>query len=133
MRILKPGLLYFAIVFGAGFILGPIRILLVIPRVGVRVAELMEAPIMFMVIIAASRWIVRWFPESSNLSNRLAIGFVALLLMLGMEISLARVMQGISVREYIAARDPVSGSVYCALLAVFAVMPAVWRNHAGNA
>ncbi len=130
MRILKPAILYFALVFGAGFILGPIRILLVIPRVGVRAAELMEAPIMFVVMILASRWVVRQFPEPSDLASRLAMGFVALLLMLGAEFSLVLVLNGISVREYIATRDPVSGTVYYALLIVFAILPAYWRNHA---
>jgi len=31
MQTLKAGVLYFAIVFGAGFVLGPIRILWVVP------------------------------------------------------------------------------------------------------
>jgi hypothetical protein len=43
MKILKAAVAYFAIVFGAGFVLGPIRILLVVPLVGERVAELLEA------------------------------------------------------------------------------------------
>jgi hypothetical protein len=130
MRIVKQASLYFVLVFGAGFILGPIRILLVIPRVGVRAAELMEAPIMLVVIIAASRWMVRRFPEPSDWSSRLAMGFLALVLMLGAEFSLAIVLQGISVREYLANRDPVSGTVYYALLIVFAVLPAYWSYHA---
>jgi len=41
MRILKAALAYFALVFGAGFMLGPIRILWVAPRLGERMAELM--------------------------------------------------------------------------------------------
>jgi hypothetical protein len=45
-RILKAGICYFVIVFVAGFILGPIRILLIVPRLGERAAELMEAPLM---------------------------------------------------------------------------------------
>jgi hypothetical protein len=44
--ILKAGLIYFAIVFGAGFVLGTIRTLWVVPRLGTRMAELMETPIM---------------------------------------------------------------------------------------
>lgn len=39
--VLKPGVTYFALVFGAGFILGPIRILYIVPRFGLRIAELM--------------------------------------------------------------------------------------------
>jgi len=36
----------FALVFGMGFVLGTIRTLLVVPRVGARTAEQMETPIM---------------------------------------------------------------------------------------
>lgn len=55
--VLKAGATYFALVFGAGFILGPIRILCIVPRFGVRIAELMEAPLMLVVIIlAANGW-----------------------------------------------------------------------------
>ena len=40
MQILKAGVLYFALVFGAGFVLGTIRILWVVPSFGTRMAEL---------------------------------------------------------------------------------------------
>ena len=36
----KAGVLYFAVVFGAGFALGTIRTLWIVPRVGTRLAEL---------------------------------------------------------------------------------------------
>ena len=47
------------LVFCAGFVLGPIRILWVVPRVGTRMAELMEAPIMLVVTILTARWVVQ--------------------------------------------------------------------------
>ena len=59
MTILKAGVLYFALVFGAGFVVGTIRTLWVVPRVGTRTAELMEAPIMLLVTILAARWMVQ--------------------------------------------------------------------------
>jgi hypothetical protein len=37
-------------VFGTGFVLGPIRVLWAVPRLGERVAELMEAPLMLVAI-----------------------------------------------------------------------------------
>lgn len=49
MQISKAGVLYFALVFGAGFVLGTIRTLGVVPRVGARIAELMETPVMLVV------------------------------------------------------------------------------------
>lgn len=57
--ILKAAVVYFALVFGAGFVLGPIRILFLVPRFGVRLAELMEFPVMLVVIVLAARWLVR--------------------------------------------------------------------------
>lgn len=45
MQILKAGALYFALAFGAGFVLGTIRVLWAVPRFGERTAELMETPI----------------------------------------------------------------------------------------
>ena len=55
LTILKAAVVYFALVFGTGFVLGPIRILFLVPRFGVRVAELMEFPVMLVVIVLAAR------------------------------------------------------------------------------
>lgn len=38
-QIMKAGILYFALVFGAGFVLGAIRTLWVVPRIGTRMSE----------------------------------------------------------------------------------------------
>ena len=125
MQSLKGGVLYFAIVFGTGFLLGPIRILWVVPRVGARTAELLEAPIMLVISIAAARWIVRRLAVPRGLSSRLAMGLTALAFMLVAEFSLVLRLRGLSIREYMATRDPVSGTVYYLTLAVFAILPAL--------
>ena len=54
MPTLKAALLYFLTVFGAGFLLGPIRIFLLVPKIGVRAAELIEMPIMLTAIYFAA-------------------------------------------------------------------------------
>ena len=123
MQILKCGVLYFAFVFGAGFVLGPIRILWVVPRVGERMAELMEMPIMFVVIFFAAGWIVRRLGKPSTPSRRLGTECVALGLLLFMEFSVVLRLQGLSLSDYFARRDPVSGTVYYLMLGVFAIMP----------
>ena len=123
MQILKAGVLYFALVFGAGFVLGPIRILWVVPRFGTRMAELMETPIMFVVVILAARWIVRRLALPSAASSRLGMGCVALGVMLVAEFTLVLWLRGLSVSEYLASRDPVSGTVYYVMLGAFAMMP----------
>ena len=123
MRILKAGILYFALVFGSGFVLGPIRILWAVPRFGTRVAELMETPIMLVVTILAARWIVRRVAVPPKPSNRLGMGCVGLGLMLVAEFTLVLWLRGLSISEYLASRDPVSGTVYYVMLGVFCIMP----------
>jgi hypothetical protein len=123
MLALKAGVLYFALVFAAGFALGPVRILWVVPRFGARMAELIETPIMLVVIIASARWIVRRLGVPSTTSSRLGMGCVALGLLLVAEFTLVLSLQGMSVSEYFASRDPVSGTVYYVTLMVFAAMP----------
>jgi len=125
MRILKAGAFYFAIVFGAGFVLGSIRILWAVPRFGARIAELMETPFMFVVTILAARWIVRRLALPPTMSIRLGMGFLALGLMLVAEFAFVLRLRGLSISQYLATRDPVSGSVYYLMLAVFAIMPLV--------
>ena len=123
MQILKAGVLYFALVFGAGFVLGTIRILWVVPRFGARMAELMETPIMFVVTIIAARWVAWRLAVPSTPFSRLGMGCVALALMLVVEFTLVLWLRGLTVTEYFASRDPVSGTVYYVMLGVFAIMP----------
>ena len=123
MQILKAGVLYFAIVFGAGFMLGFIRILWVVPRFGTRMAELMETPIMFVITIVSAWWLVRRLAVPSTLSSRLGMGCIALGLLLVAEFTLVLWFRGLSISEFLASRDPVSGSVYYVMLGVFTIMP----------
>jgi len=123
MRILKAGGLYFAIVFGAGFVLGSIRILWAVPRFGTRMAELIEVPVMLVVTILVARWIVRRLTVPPKLSSRLGMGCIGLGLMLVAEFTLVLWLRGLSISEYLASRDPVSGTVYYVMLGVFCIMP----------
>jgi len=116
MRILNAGILYFALVFGAGFMLGIIRTVWAVPRFGTRVAELMEMPIMLAVIIAAACWIIRRFSAPPTRSDRLAMGCIALAFLLVAEFTIVLWLRGLTVIDYLASRDPVSGTVYCLLL-----------------
>jgi hypothetical protein len=120
---LKAGVLYFAPVFAVGFVLGTVRTLWVAPRLGVRTAELMEAPIMFGVSILAARWVVRHLGIPPQWSRRLAMGCVALSLMVLVEFSVVLWVRGMTIRGYFETRDPVSGTVYFLTLGAFAVIP----------
>jgi hypothetical protein len=123
MQVMKAGVLYFALVFGAGFVLGTVRTLWVVPRVGTRKAELMETPIMLVVTIVAARWTVLRLSVSAMWSARLEMGCIALVLMLIAEFGFMLWIRGISIREYLAKRDRVSGTAYYLMLLVFAILP----------
>ena len=125
MQIVKAGVIYFLITFGTGFVLGPIRIFWAVPRFGTRMAELMEAAIMLVVTIATARWVVRRFALPVVASTRLAMGCIALALLLVAEFTLVLWLRGLSISEYLASRDPVSGTVYYVMLGIFAIMPLV--------
>ena len=122
-KILQAGLTYFAIVLGTGFLLGMVRVPFFVPRIGERWAELAEMPIMATVIYFAAKFILRRFPEIGSPGKSLIAGILALALSVTAELALATVLQDRTLAEFIASRDKVSGSVYIALLLVFAVMP----------
>ncbi len=125
MPTVKAGFFYFALVFGAGFIMGAVRVPLLVPRFGERVAELMEMPVMLIVIVLSARFITRRFAVPAAAFVRLGTGLLGLVLLLAAELLIAALLQGRSLAEYIASRDPVSGSVYLAMLALFALMPLI--------
>jgi len=133
MQLLKAGVIYFALVLGAGFVLGPIRILWVVPRVGERIAELAEAPIMLVVIVLAARWVAQRFVMPRTPYRLLGVGLISLGLLLLAELTLVLWLRGLTFGEYFASRDPVAGTVYIVMLGLFAIMPllAGWGGHAG--
>ena len=124
-RSLKAATSYFALTFSAGFVMGLIRVPFVQPRLGARLAELLEMPLMLLVIVFAARFVVRHFALPNIKLHRLAVGLLALHMMLGAELLLAVALQERSLSAYIASRDPISGLVYLGMLLLFALMPAL--------
>ncbi|MEO1207245.1 MAG: hypothetical protein AAFV45_13035 [Pseudomonadota bacterium] len=53
----KAGFLYFAVLFALGWVLGPIRVLLLEPRLGQAGALAIEAPLMIAGMVFAARWL----------------------------------------------------------------------------
>lgn len=123
MPIVAAGVLYFAIVFAVGSVLGIVRTLLLVPRIGARKAELLESPIMLAVCILAAVWVTAWLAVPHSLPGRLAIGLIALALMLAAEFGLVLRLRRLSLKAYFAGRDPVAATVYYLLLLVFAALP----------
>jgi len=128
VKILKAGALYFTLVFAAGFLLGPIRIAWLVPHFGARAAELMEMPVMLAVIVLAAHWVIGRLAVPPAAAGRLAMGVLALFLMLAAEFTLVLWLQGLSIGEYLTSRDPVAGAAYYLSLGVFALLPLLIRR-----
>ena len=123
LKTILAGFVYFAIVLGTGFVLGVVRVPFIVPRIGERWAELAEMPIMAATIYFAAGYILRRFPEIHIRGRSLIVGFLALALAVCAELGLAVFLQSQTLAEYLGSRDKVSGSVYLAMLLVFAIMP----------
>ena len=122
-KTLQAAFRYFAIVLGTGFVLGVLRVALLVPRIGERWAELLEMPIMAIVIYLSAGYLLRRFPEIRTPGRSLVAGFLALALTVAAELGMAVALQSQTLGEYISSRDKLSGSVYLGLLLMFALMP----------
>jgi len=125
MDTLRVGALYFALVFATGWVLGPIRQLLVVPRLGEAAGVLLEAPFMVLAMLAAARWTIRRFVAAPDLGTRAAVGLVALGLVLVAELAGARWLREISIGEYLAKLASPTGVISVLLFVLFALMPAL--------
>jgi type IV secretory pathway TrbD component len=57
------------------------------------------------------------------LSGRIAVGLVALGLLLLAEFTVVLWLRGLTTTEYLTSRDPIAGTTYLVMLGVFAIMP----------
>jgi len=87
LRLLPAGITYFALVFAAGFALGVVRVGWLVARIGERNAELLEMPLMLVVVFLAARWVVRRFRLPQAAGPRLGAGILALALLLACELT----------------------------------------------
>jgi hypothetical protein len=123
---LQAAFRYFIVVFGVGFALGTARVLLLVPRLGVRTAELLEMPIMVAASFVAARWIIRRFRGLTTLQS-LAVGLLSLSFLILAELGMVR-LSGSSISTFVATRDPVSGIAYVVALLLFGLMPFFVRS-----
>jgi len=115
--------IYFAFVFFVGFVLGTVRVLLLVPAVGERYAELIEIPLMLIAIYYSALYVVNRYSEAGSLSAFTYIGIIALAILLMFEFIFVLGIRGISIEQYISSRDPVSGTAYVLSLLVYVAMP----------
>jgi hypothetical protein len=123
MPILRAAATYVALVFGTGFVLGAVRVSLLVPRLGVRLAELLEMPWMALAMVLAARFVVHRQLAGRGPLARAAAGALALAFMVAAELTVGLLLQQRPLQAILIDRDPVSGAVYLALLVLYALLP----------
>lgn len=127
LRVLRAAAGYFGVSFGTGFVFGTVRILVAVPALGERTAELIEMPMMLGVVWLAARWTVaRAGLEGRGL--RLAIGVLAVAMLLLAEVALVQAMGEMTPRQWLLERDPVLTAAFGASMLVMAVAPVFVRG-----
>jgi len=126
--VLKAGLVYFGVVFAAGFILGAIRVLVLVPRLGEMVAVLLETPLMLAVSWFASRWTTKRISVPGEVSPRLLMGMIAFALLMMAEAGVSVFAFGRTINDYLAEYLSAPGAIGLAAQIAFAIIPAMQRG-----
>ena len=129
MTALRAGLIYFAIVFAIGFVLGAVRTLSLEPLLGDLVAVLVELPFMLAAAWLTCGWVIRHLRLPHGLPARLIMGGTAFGLLILSEYGLARFMSGQGIAEFFANW----GTTYAGVVGLvgqilFALFPLIRRN-----
>lgn len=132
-RILHLALIYWAIVFGLGFVLGTIRVLVIVPRLGSEgLAVALELPAMLAASWLAARWLIRrWGPLRAV--ERAFIGGLAFMLLIGAEAALAVTLFGETAAQWFAAQFRMPGLMGLIAQIAFGMMPLLVRGNQGRA
>lgn len=122
------GAFYFLVMFGLGFLLGPVRIFLLEPHLGPTGAVLVEAVPMILAMVLAAPWAARLFALPATPAARFGMGGIGLALLLLADTLLGWLLFGRGLAALLARPESWDGRVYLALLLLFFLMP--WLRRA---
>jgi hypothetical protein len=125
MRVLKAGAVYFLLMFGVGWVLGPIRELWSVPHFGRLTSLLLEAVIMLIAMAVSSRWVIRRFRVKPTFGSTISMGLVALGILVPAELAGVVWVRGLSLHEYLASFATAPGLVSLLMFLLFAAMPMI--------
>jgi hypothetical protein len=125
IRIIGAAVLYFLIVFGVGFILGPVRIFWLEPLIGQTAATLCEAPLLLAAMMFAALWVPSKFGIGTDTWSLVNMGLMALGILILADITVGTAIRGTTWAAQFAYFATPAGLMYLGLLVVFALMPAL--------
>lgn len=122
-RTFAAGVAYFGLVFAVGFLLGWVRTFYVAPQTGEFCAVLLETPLMLAASWLACGWVLRRWPVEPAPATRVAMGAIALVLLLLAEAILSTTLAGRSLAEHFRSyvEPPVQAGLVGQL--IFAAFP----------
>ena len=118
----RAALFYFAVVFAGGFVLGTMRVFLLIPAFGPLRAVLIELPFMLLLSWLTCGWAMRRFAVRRQ-KAALVMGAAAFVFLMAAELALARFGFGQSVGEFLRGLITSAGAVGLAGQLAFALFP----------
>jgi hypothetical protein len=126
--ILAAGALWFAAMLALGFLLGPLRELVLAPRLGAAGAVAVEAVPMVAAMALLAPWIARRLRVPPTAGARLGMGLLGLLLLVLAETALDRLLRGRGPEMWLERLHTLDGLIGLALLLLFALMPLLRRG-----
>jgi len=123
MSSLKAGVAYFAIVFAAGFFVGAVRVLFVVPAAREIAAVSIELPIMLAISWIACAHVIRHFSVPSRVPERALMSATAFLLLMLAELLLSVAVFGRSGIEFAVSLVRLPGAIGLAGQTAFATFP----------
>lgn len=126
-RAAGAGLAYFGVVFAAGFALGTLRVLVLIPRLGEASAVLIELPVILALSWAACRWLVERFEVPGTLSARLTMGWLAFAVLMLAELGVSAYGFGRTPAAHLEQYRHLPALIGLAGQFVFAMLPTIQR------
>lgn len=132
-RAVLAGLAYFAIVFAAGFALGAIRVVLLIPRIGETAAVLIELPVILTVAWIACSWLVTAFDVPRQSGPRLLMGGAAFLTLMCAELGLSVLAFGRTAIDHLDQYHTIHGLLGLAGQVMFGLFPLMQLRYGDTA
>ncbi|WP_205481163.1 hypothetical protein [Sphingomonas arenae] len=121
------GAVYFALIFGLGFVLGTVRVLLLEPALGLGRATLVELPVMLLASWAACGWVLRRSAVETR-GQRVVMGTVAFVLLMVAELGVSTLLMRRSVAEHLATYGDTPRQWGLAAQIAFAAFPLLRRQ-----
>jgi hypothetical protein len=124
---IRAGLLYVALVFGLGFVVGTLRVLVVEPRFGATGAVLVELPVMLAASWLACGFALRRPPVPPAPSARLLMGAVAFAVLMALELAVSVLGFGRTPTQHLATYREADKLLGLAAQLAFAAFPLLRR------